>query len=227
MHALILCQNQDEVGVLRFAAERAGLTSHSLARLERALKDWSERPADLVVLALRQRDMVDAVRQLRRETHVPLVVVGDGWTEDVLCALLDAGADRLVQRPYAVRILAAELRALLRRSEGATLLTVPLVTVGDISLDPSTRTVVVHEGPRRRLTPLEFRLLYTLMAHRGQVLPTPILVERIWGYDGEGSGELVRGLVSRLRAKVEDVPREPRYILNVPGVGYRLGMPEG
>ena len=74
----------------------------------------------------------------------------------------------------------------------------------------------------RRLTQLEFRLLYTLMTHRGQVIPSENIVENVWGYSGEGSKELVRGLVQRLRSKVEPEPRHPRYITTVPGVGYRF-----
>jgi DNA-binding response OmpR family regulator len=58
------------------------------------------------------------------------------------------------------------------------------------------------------------------MTHRGQVLPAEIIVERVWGYSGRGDKELVRGLVSRLRSKIEPDPRSPQYIRTVPGVGY-------
>jgi two-component system KDP operon response regulator KdpE len=64
------------------------------------------------------------------------------------------------------------------------------------------------------------------MMHRGQTLPTATLVERVWGYEGEGNMDLVRGLISRLRAKIEENPRLPRYIVTVPGVGYRLSSPQ-
>ena len=63
---------------------------------------------------------------------------------------------------------------------------------------------------------------HTLMIHREQVVPTETLVEHVWGYDGEGDRELVRGLVSRLRAKIEPNPRYPHYVITVPGVGYAL-----
>lgn len=76
------------------------------------------------------------------------------------------------------------------------------------------------------LTHLEFRLLYTLMIHRGQVLPTETIVEQVWGYTGQGDKELVRGLVRRLRTKVEPDPGKPRYILTVAGVGYSFNQQE-
>ena len=66
--------------------------------------------------------------------------------------------------------------------------------------------------PHVRLTQLEYRLLYTLLIHRGQILPTATLIEHVWGYDGEGNMDLVRGLVRRLRAKVEENPRQPRIM---------------
>ena len=77
--------------------------------------------------------------------------------------------------------------------------------------------------PQKRLTHLEFRLLHTLMIHRGQILPTDRIVDLVWGYSDQGDPELVRGLVSRLRSKVEPDPRNPRYILTEAGIGYRFG----
>ena len=87
-------------------------------------------------------------------------------------------------------------------------------------LDPTSRTIDVPHRLAQRLTHLEFRLLYTLMMNRNQIIPTEAIVERVWGYTGQGDRDLVRGLVSRLRVKVEPDPRHPQYILTVPGIGY-------
>jgi DNA-binding response OmpR family regulator len=116
--------------------------------------------------------------------------------------------------------------ALLRRAGGVPLFSLPTLSLSGLTLDPATRAVEVEGRSGRRLTHLEFRLLYTLMTHRGQILPAEAIVERVWGYSGEGSRELVRGLISRLRAKVEPDPRQPRYILTVPGVGYSFSQEE-
>jgi DNA-binding response OmpR family regulator len=72
----------------------------------------------------------------------------------------------------------------------------------------------------QRLTQLEFRLLYALMTHRGEVIPSELIVDRVWGYSESGSRELVRGLVSRLRAKIEPDRSTQRFVHTVPGVGY-------
>ncbi len=132
----------------------------------------------------------------------------------------------VLTRPYSARLLISQIRALLRRSAGTALTPLPTLQVGGLHLIPATRTVSVGRQGSRRLTPLEFRLLYTLMIHPGQTIPTESLIERVWGYEGEGSVELARGLVSRLRAKVESNPREPVLIVTVPGVGYVLANPD-
>ncbi len=72
------------------------------------------------------------------------------------------------------------------------------------------------------LTPLEFRLLYMLMTNPDQVIPLEVIIERVWGYNGEGNRELVRGLVRRLRRKIEPDPEQAHFIHNHPGVGYRF-----
>jgi len=108
----------------------------------------------------------------------------------------------------------------LRRAGSVPLFSLPTLNIAGLTLDPATRTVKVSDRPSKRLTHLEFRLLYTLMVHRGQILPADTIVERVWGYSGRGDRDLVRGLISRLRSKVEGDPRNPSYILTVPGVGY-------
>jgi DNA-binding response OmpR family regulator len=181
-----------------------------------------QRALDLIVLALEDGDVLAQVRQLRAQFEVPLIVIADRIEERLHVALLDVGADLVVLRPFSGRLLVAQVRALLRRALGQPLLTLPTLSIGALSLDPAVRTVQVEGRSPKRLTQLEFRLLYTLMTHRGQILSADALVEHVWGYAGEGDRDLVRGLVSRLRAKVEPEPRSPRYIVTVPGAGYSL-----
>jgi DNA-binding response OmpR family regulator len=221
MYALLVASDADEAAILSLVLQRAGLAVTTARSVERAIETWAQRPADLVLAPLAADDLVDQVHRLRGETVVPLAVVVDPIPEVLHYALLEAGADVVIQRPFSARLLVAQMRALLRRGGGVPLVALPTLTLSGLTLDPSTHSVSLENLPPRRLTHLEFRLLYTLMVHRGQVLPTDILVERVWGYaDDAGSRELVRGLVSRLRAKVEPDPRQPRFIRTIPGVGY-------
>jgi DNA-binding response OmpR family regulator len=226
MYALLIAEDADESAILSVVLQRVGLAVNTARSLEAAMKTWSERPADLIFLALHTLSPQDQVRRVRAETEAPLILVVNAPDEELPYALLKAGADLAVSRPFSARLLIAQVEALLRRAGGVPLFSLPSLSLGGLTLDPASRTVDIDDGPSRRLTHLEFRLLYTLMTHRGQVLPTEAIVERVWGYSGEGSRELVRGLISRLRAKVEPDPRQPRYILTVPGTGYSFSQTE-
>ncbi|MDH7485480.1 MAG: response regulator transcription factor [Anaerolineae bacterium] len=220
MYALLVADDADEGAVLSLVLQRAGLAVTSARDLEQAMESWPERPADVILLALTHPIPLAQVHRVRSVTEAPLVLIVSPVGEETHYALLETGADLVVSRPFSARLLIAQVRALLRRAGGVPLVTLPTLSIGDLTLDPATRTVKVAQRPPQRLTHLEFRLLYTLMIHRDQVLPTQTIVERVWGYTGEGDRELVRGLISRLRAKIESDPRQPRTIVTSPGVGY-------
>jgi two-component system KDP operon response regulator KdpE len=134
--------------------------------------------------------------------------------------LYERGVDLVVSRPYSVRLLLAQIRSLLRRTVGMPFFSLPTLAFGDINLDPGSRTVQVFDNQPKKLTQLEFRLLYTLMTNTGHIIPTENIVEQVWGYQGEGNRDLVRGLVQRLRVKVEPDPSNPKFILTEQGIGY-------
>lgn len=224
MYALLLAHNADESAVLRLALQRAGFASRITTDLKQAIENWQAQPSDLVLLSFKTQIPLDQIRDFRSKTDVPLVLISAHTTEDLHVELLEAGVDLVVFRPYSARLLIAQLRGLLRRVTGASVYNLPSFSMGELSLDPSIRTLTVKESPPKHLTRLEFRLLYTLMIHHGQVLTNETLVEQVWGYSGRGDRDLVRGLIKRLRSKVEPEPSEPRYILTIPGVGYKLSI---
>lgn len=227
MYALLLAQDTDEKAILSLVLQKAGLAVTFANDLERAMSTWPERPSDLILAALPRTDPFATVRHIRRETSVPTVILVNPIDEATHYQLLEAGADCVVQRPFSSKLLIAQTRALLRRAGSVPLFSLPTLSIAGLSLDPTSRTVQVTGHSPKRLTHLEFRLLYTLMIHAGQVLPTETIVEQVWGYDGRGDKELVRGLVRRLRAKTEPEPHQPRYILTISGVGYCFATDEG
>lgn len=220
MQALLLAEDIDEAAILSVALQRAGMAVSKARDLEETIKNWLERPADLILLSLAEPEALDQVRLVRAEAQAPLILVVDPIDETTRIQLLELGADLVVSRPYSARLLIAQIRSLLRRAGSVPLFSLPNLQLAGLALDPATRTVRVRRKATQRLTQLEFRLLYTLMTHHGQVLPTETIVERVWGYNGRGDRDLVRGLISRLRAKLEQDPKNPYYILTIPGVGY-------
>jgi DNA-binding response OmpR family regulator len=223
MYALLLAHNADESAVLRLALQRAGFASRVTTDLKQAIQEWENQPSDLILLSFKDGAELEQICELRSQTEVPLVVVTNLIGEDLHVDLYEASVDLVVFRPFSTRLLIAQLRGLLKRSTGTSIFNLPSFTLGDLTLEPSVRTIQLEDLPPKHLTKLEFRLLYTLMVHNGQVLATETLVEQVWGYSGRGDRDLVRGLVKRLRTKVELDPHNPRYILTVPGVGYKLG----
>jgi DNA-binding response OmpR family regulator len=223
MYALLLAHNADESAVLRLALQRAGFASRVTTDLKQAIQEWENQPSDLILLSFKDGAELEQICELRSQTEVPLVVVTNLIGEDLHVGLYEASVDLVVFRPFSTRLLIAQLRGLLKRSTGTSIFNLPSFTLGDLTLEPSVRTIQLKDLPPKHLTKLEFRLLYTLMVHNGQVLATETLVEQVWGYSGRGDRDLVRGLVKRLRTKVELDPHNPRFILTVPGVGYKLG----
>jgi DNA-binding response OmpR family regulator len=222
MQAILFSPHADESNVLQVILQHAGFMVRTYSSLDQAIESWPENPADLIlaVLSGEHAKSLLQIKQLRAHTAVPILLISDLLVDDLFVNYLEAGADLVIIRPYSVRALLAQIRATLRRSSGLPFFSLPTLTQQNVQLDPSNRTVKVGEGEPKRLTHLEFRLLYTLMTHVGQIIPTEQIVEHVWGYSGEGNRELVRGLVQRLRSKVEANPRQPQYILTEVGIGY-------
>jgi DNA-binding response OmpR family regulator len=222
MQALLFSPHTDETNVFQVILQTAGFIVRTSPSLDQAIETWPENPADLIIIMVSGEHPKTKIQieQLRAHTVVPILLISDPIPENDYVGYLEAGADLVVIRPYGVRSLLAQIKAVMRRSGGVPFFSLPILTQKDIQLDPSNRTVKVRKGEPNRLTQLEFRLLYTLMTHARQIIPTERIVEHVWGYAGEGNTVLVRGLVQRLRTKVEPDPRNPVYILTEPGIGY-------
>ena len=225
MQVILVSHNPDERDILTYLLKHTGLSVATSPELTRVTARWLERPSDLIVIAWHDAlDLVQAIADLRAVTQVPLLLISNPLQEDPQCQLLQAGVDLILARPVAPRLLAEYVRVLLRRTRTVPTFVLPHLNITEIQLDPDTRIVTVEGQEPRRLTQLEFRLLYVLMVNRGQVIPIDTIVERVWGYNGQSSRELVRGLISRLRRKIELDAQEPRFIQNIPGVGYLFSL---
>jgi DNA-binding response OmpR family regulator len=224
LEAVLISTHADEANVLQVILQHAGFMVRSMCDLDQAIESWPSNPADLILIVVDtdQSKYLKQVKLLRAHIVVPIILVSDLLPEDMHVNYLDAGADLVVIKPYSVRTLLAQIRAILRLSSGVPFFSLPTLTQRDVLLDPADRTVRVGDQDPKRLTQLEFRLLYTLMTHLGQIIPTEKIVEHVWGYSGEGNRELVRGLVQRVRSKIEPEPRNPKYILTEAGIGYRF-----
>ena len=159
-------------------------------------------------------------RELRRQSAVPIIMVTARTDTHDVVAGLEAGADDYVTKPFEPKELAARIRALLRRAR-ATEGGPASLSFGDLEILPEAG-VVRLSGEEVHLTRTEFLLLCELAANPGKVLSREQLLERVWSYDYFGDGRLVDVHVRRLRTKVEPDPANPRHVLTVRGLGYKL-----
>ncbi|GAB4436838.1 MAG: response regulator transcription factor [Anaerolineae bacterium] len=226
MYALLIAEDPDDVAIYSLALQRAGLAVTTTKNLERAMQSWLKRPADMILVAVADVPADEIIRRVRTEANVPLILVTDALTDREHSELLRQGADLVVSTAHSTRLLIAQIGVLMRRTNTIPTFSLPTMDAPGFTLDPTTRTVQVDNKSPQRLTHLEFRLLYTLMLNRGQIVPTETIVEHVWGYTGQGDRDLIRGLVSRLRAKVEIDPRTPRWIVTAPGIGYAFNQKE-
>lgn len=223
MQAIVIADDADEKDIFCFILRKVGLGVATSSSTKRVLENFTDHPVDLMVIVVTEGQAPEkVVDEVRAITQAPLLMVVEPLTEKIFCALLNQGADAVLRRPVSHQELSAQVRVLMRRSNSVPSFVMPAIELDEISLDPSNRTVTLDGADPTRLTRLEFRLLYTLMTNRGQVIPTEVLVERIWGYSGEGNKDLVRGLINRLRRKIEPSPDTTRFIETIPGIGYRF-----
>lgn len=227
MKAVIFATDPAEGDLLRQALAYAGIDALTHLQSDPVLESWPDNAADLVLLASDDREAPLAyIRQIRHTTQMPLLVICENLTEAEISNSLKAGADLILSRPVSSRIVASYAQVLLRRVDTVPQSYLNRFEMEGFILDPASQTATVAGGEPLRLTRLEFQLLYVLVANREQVMPFDMLIERVWGYESNGDYEVLRGLVSRVRHKIEPDPQNPQFIENLTGVGYRFTLPE-
>jgi len=218
---------EDEPQIRRFL--RATLTGQGYRLFEATtgadgLVEVGSRQPDVVIvdLGLPDIDGIDVIRRLREWTDVPIIVLSARGQERDKVTALDVGADDYVSKPFGAGELLARIRVALRHTAGASHEGDDAAfQVGELRLDLLRRHVFV--GDREvRLTPIEYKLLATLVRHAGKVVTHAQLLRDVWGPTHTDQAHYVRVYLAHLRHKLEAEPARPRYLLTEPGVGYRL-----
>jgi DNA-binding response OmpR family regulator len=190
---------------------------------QQAIELARRKQPDLVVLDLMlpQVDGTDVCRILRAESPLPIIMLTGRSTDDDKLAGLDLGADDYVTKPFNPRELLARIRAVLRRTSGKDESGPTEVRFGDMVMDFVRHEVRANEQVVN-LTPTEFRLLETLVKEPGRAFSRLDLLEQAFGYDYEGLERTIDVHIMNLRKKIEPEPGHPRYVVTVPGLGYRF-----
>ncbi len=188
----------------------------------------AQRP-DIVILDLGLPDAtgIAVCRELRRWSRVPLLVLSARHAESEKVALLNAGADDYITKPFGMEELTARVRAQLRRVENERIPWAdPVVRAGALTIDLRSRTVL-RGGAPVHLTPIEWELLRTFVAHAGRTLTHRQLFDAVWQQAHGNAQQYLRVHITNLRRKIEINPASPELILTEPGVGYRFAPDSG
>jgi two-component system, OmpR family, KDP operon response regulator KdpE len=194
---------------------------HTAASGAQALQEAGRFPPDLVVLDLGLPDMdgVEVIAGLRGWTSAPIIVLSGRADSADKVEALDAGADDYVTKPFGIEELLARMRALARRAGAGEEL--PVIRLGDVTIDLAAKRVTGATGSDIRLTPTEWHLLEVLLRNPGKLLSQKQLLTDVWGPGYDNAGGNLRLYMAQLRRKLEPDPARPRWFITEPGMGYR------
>jgi len=224
MHSILVVEDEPKIAQLaRDYLERGGFKVHIALDGASALAAFRSTRPDLAVLdlGLPDRDGLDVLRAVRHESNVPVIILTARGEESDRLVGLELGADDYMVKPFSPKELVARVRAVLRRTEGAPAMGAEVIHASDLTLDlPRMRLTVA--GSQVEITPTEFHLLAALARQPGRIFTRAQLLEAVQGVAFESYERAIDSHIKNLRRKIEPDPRQPRYILTVYGVGYRL-----
>jgi two-component system KDP operon response regulator KdpE len=221
---LIVDDEPHLVRAVRMYLELHGFAVFGAESGEEALDAVRQRLPDLVILdvILPGLDGFDTLDELRRVSNVPVIMLTSLADEDEKVRALKLGADDYVAKPFNQNELVARVQAVLRRAEQPARVPKTLIQPDeDLAID-FDRGEVWLRGDAVHLTATEYRLLYHLASNPGRLMSAEILLAKVWGYEYRDEGHYVRLYISYLRQKLEPDPAHPKYILTMPGLGYKF-----
>jgi two-component system KDP operon response regulator KdpE len=217
----------DEPKIVRFVQTSLSLSGYRIltaANAREALEVFEKQQPDLIVLDLGLPDMdgYEVLLEIRSFSTVPIIILTARDDEQNKVRGLELGADDYITKPFGTPELKARIEAVLRRAQWSPQPgDITEFKWNDLHIDFRRRRVKMRER-EIHLTPTEYDLLRMMTQNSGHVLTHTELLSHVWGEEYRNDLAILRVNISRLRQKLEDDPREPRYIVTVPGIGYTL-----
>lgn len=218
--------------IIKFNLTKEGYDTVTAFDGREAIAKFEEENPDLIILDLMlpELDGLEVAKEVRKTSHIPIIMLSAKDSEFDKVIGLEIGADDYVTKPFSNRELLARVKAHLRRTENiesavaeenASENSTAEISIGELRILPDA-FLAKKRGQEVELTHREFELLHHLATHIGQVMTREHLLETVWGYDYFGDVRTVDVTIRRLREKIEDIPSRPEYILTRRGVGYYM-----
>jgi len=222
---ILIVEDEKEIRrFLRMALEGEGFRVVDAETLSRGLIEAATRKPELVILdlGLPDGDGTEFIRDIRQWSNIPVIVLSARSDEQDKITALDAGADDFLTKPFGVGELMARVRVALRHrpQQGNDSVDAP-INIGSVTVDIAARRVM-RDGADLHLTPIEFRLLVSLINHPGKVMTQRQLLTQVWGPNAVEHSHYLRIYMGHLRHKIERAPARPQHLLTETGVGYRF-----
>jgi two-component system KDP operon response regulator KdpE len=210
--------------MMKFTFSRVGAEVYTAVDGREGLHRFYEHRPDLVILDVRMPDVDgwETCRQIRMFSNVPIIMLTTLNKDEEIIRGLDYGADDFVSKPFSRDVVLARARALLRRTEAPFEMDGQATYSDDYLVINLEKRRVLVRGESVQLTATEFRLLSYLLQNAGQVLTYRTILDKVWGWEYQDSVDYVHVYLSHLRRKIEEDPRNPKYLLTERGVGYRF-----
>jgi two-component system KDP operon response regulator KdpE len=220
---LVVDDEREIVRALQRTLNAHGYTVLTASTGEEAIEMVTQHRPDLLLLDLLLPGMsgLEVCRRVRAMSNVPIIVLSVKNTERDKVEALDLGADDYIAKPFGMKEVLARVRVVLRRVIQPPSGAEPRFEAGSLAVDFAMRSVHV-EGQEVALTPTEYDLLKVFITHRGKILTRQMLLNEVWGTKAHARTHSLHVYVAQLRQKIEPVLERPRFILTVPGVGYRF-----
>ncbi len=221
---LVVDDEERMVRFIRMNLEHDGFLVVEAFNGKQAIDKLRESTPDLILLDVMMPDLdgFEVLETIREHSNVPVIMLTAKGEEDDRVKGLELGADDYVTKPFSPRELVSRVKAVLRRTEGATGSMHGLIEVDDrLKIDFDRREIWL-EGKLVKLRPTEYRMLYHLVQNAGWVISHDQILTKVWGYEYRDEPHYVRLYINYLRQKLEKDPSNPQYILTERGVGYRF-----
>lgn len=223
-HTFLIIEDDAQIrGFIRFALKSQNYSTIEVSDAQTALHQYNENSISVIILDLGLPDMdgIDLIKELRKISVVPIIVVSARDQDYEKVEALDAGADDYLTKPFSIEELLARIRVVFRHINLTDSDSLTACRVGGLEINLNQHNVTKN-GTELHMTPIEYNILKLLARNAGKVMTHKLIISEVWGSYLECDIQTLRVFMANIRRKIEDNPTNPRYILTEVGIGYRL-----